>query len=99
MEIPAINALYKTTPQEQGVNPEGTGDFPTVLAAAMNLVQETNALQNKANAEQVKFSLGETENVHDLMIASREASIALQYTNAIRSQLIQGYQTIMNMQI
>ena len=53
MEIPAINALYKTTPQEQGVNPEGTGDFPTVLAAAMNLVQETNALQNKANAEQV----------------------------------------------
>ncbi len=101
--VPALEPLnvgYKTVPQDPGIMPrESEIDFGTIFDAARNLVNETNDLQNKANSEQLKFALGASDNAHDVMVAARKASIALQYTNAIRSQVVQGYQTIMNMQI
>ena len=100
--IESLNTLYKTVPQEPGIDPDAPRppeDFGTVFDAAMNLVDETNTLQNKASAESMKFSLGLSDNAHDVMIASQKASIALQYTNAIRTTFMQSYQTIMNMQI
>ena len=65
----------------------------------MNMVDDTNSLQNNASAEAVSFALGESDNVHDLLIAERKANLALQYTVAVRNQFISGYNTIMNMQI
>ena len=97
--IDSANSLYKTAPKRGGVDPNNNNDFGTVFAAALNLVDETNTLQNKADAEQVKFALGLSDNTHDMMIAAQKAKIALQYTNAIRTNVIQAYQTIMNMQI
>ena len=58
-----------------------------------------NKLQNDASAQAISFALGETDNVHDLLIAEQKANLALQYTVAIRNQFISGYNTIMNMQI
>lgn len=97
--IEAANAGYKTAPQRSGIDPDKKSDFGSVFDAAVNLVDETNTLQNKANAEQVKFALGLSDNTHDMMIALQKARIALQYTNAIRSTCVQAYQSIMNMQI
>lgn len=97
--IDAANGLYKAAPQRGGIDPNQTDDFGTVFDAAKNLVDETNTLQNKADAEQVKFALGLSDNTHDMMIAAQKAKSALQYTNAIRTNVIQAYQTIMNMQI
>lgn len=97
--IEAANAGYKTAPQRFGIDPDKNTDFGSVFDAAVNLVDETNTLQNKANAEQVKFALGLSDNTHDMMIALQKAKIALQYTSAIRSTCVQAYQTIMNMQI
>ncbi|MCR5453020.1 MAG: flagellar hook-basal body complex protein FliE [Lachnospiraceae bacterium] len=100
--LESLNSLYKTVPQKPGIDPEQgppKKDFGTVFDAAVNLVDETNTLQNKASAESIKFSLGLSDNAHDVMIASQKASIALQYTNAIRTTFMQSYQTIMNMQI
>ncbi|MDD6551388.1 MAG: flagellar hook-basal body complex protein FliE [Lachnospiraceae bacterium] len=97
--IDAANSLYKAAPQRGGVDPNQTEDFGTVFDAAKNLVEETNTLQNKADAEQVKFALGLSDNTHDMMIAAQKAKIALQFTNAIRTNVVQAYQTIMNMQI
>ena len=95
--IDSANSLYKTAPKRGGGDPNNSNDFGTVFDAALNLVDETNTLQN--NAEQVKFALGLSDNTHDMMIAAQKAKIALQYTNAIRTNVIQAYQTIMNMQI
>lgn len=98
-DISAINIDYKTAPARPGVtNPSGE-DFGTIFDAAKGLLNETNTLQNKASAEEVKFALGLSDNTHDMMIAAQKASTALQYTNAIRTNMIQAYQTIMNMQI
>ncbi|MBR1629006.1 MAG: flagellar hook-basal body complex protein FliE, partial [Lachnospiraceae bacterium] len=73
--------------------------FQSVLDAAMGLVKETNTLQNKAQNEAIRFELGLADNTHDLMIAEQKASIALQYTKAVRDRFIEAYQQLMQMQI
>jgi flagellar hook-basal body complex protein FliE len=93
------NSNYKTAPAKQGIVPPGAKNFGDVFDAAVSLLNETNDLQNKASAEEIKFSLGLSDNPHDVMIASQKASIALQYTNAIRTNFLQSYNTLMNMQI
>lgn len=103
MDITAINGLYKTINAAGATAAQKTaasdGSFDSVLNNAMKLVSDTNTLQNDASAQAVSFALGETDNVHDLLIAEQKANWALQYTVAIRNQFISGYNTIMNMQI
>ncbi len=100
MDIAAITGLYKSTQQQTTPvkNQSGAG-FDSVLNNAMKLVDDTNTLQNQASAQEVSFALGETDNVHDLIVAEQKANMAIQYTVAVRNQFIQGYNTIMNMQI
>jgi len=103
--LSALNTLYKTTPvdtDEVVRTRYGTSDdngFASILAAAQNLLMETNAAQVNAQNEEIKFALGYADNTHDLMIAEQKASIALQYTVAIRDRFLQGYNQIMNMQV
>lgn len=99
-----LNGLYKTTNNQSSVRQANQtsatdGSFDTILSNAMKMVDDTNSLQNNASAEAVSFALGESDNVHDLLIAERKANLALQYTVAVRNQFISGYNTIMNMQI
>lgn len=95
-----VNQYYKTTPDSSpSTVPAGGEDFKSIFDAAKNLLVETNNLETRAQNEATKFLIGEADNPHDVMIAAQEAQIALQYTNAIRTNIIQAYQTIMNMQI
>ena len=73
--------------------------FSDVLSAAMGSISETNELQNQAELEEIRFALGESENTHDLLIAQAKASVALQYTVAVRDKIIDAYREIMQMQI
>ena len=65
----------------------------------MKGLEETNQLQNNAESEEIRFALGEAENTHDLQIAIAKASVALQYTVAVKDGLLDAYKEIMNMQI
>ena len=48
---------------------DGQSVFGTVLDSAVNLINETNAYSNAAEEEEIKYALGETDNIHDLQIA------------------------------
>ena len=107
MPIDNINAMYKTTniPQSgYGVNAADkrtnpVSSFDNVLNSVINMVGETNTLQNKASAEEIKFALGESDNTHDLMVAEQKATVALQYTVAVRDKFLDAYKELMNMQM
>ena len=73
--------------------------FSSVLSSAMNMVSETNDLQNNAQSEAIRFALGQAENTHDLTTAQTKALTAIQYTVAARDKIIDAYKEIMNMQI
>ena len=77
----------------------GTDDFKKILDSAINMVNETNEYQHKAESEEIRFALGQAENPHDLQIAQYKASTTIQYTTAIKNKAIEAYKEIMNMQI
>lgn len=100
-----LRDMYKVTPKPPKNTdtampsiPKGDGSFGDVLRGVMKTVDDTNSLQVRAQNEEIKFALGETNNTHDLMIAQQKALVALQYTIAVRDKFVQGYQEIMNMQ-
>ncbi|MCI8895043.1 MAG: flagellar hook-basal body complex protein FliE [Lachnospiraceae bacterium] len=73
--------------------------FDSVLQSAINMLNETNDLQNRAEQAEIEFTLGLSTNTHDLQIAQEKANIALQYTVAVRDKLLEAYNQIMNIQI
>lgn len=101
MAVTPITALYGTTPLEPKTTSRITTDqgFDSIFTNAVNLVKDTNALGKAAEQEEIRFALGETENMHDLLVAQQKALISLQYTVAVKDKVIEAYNNIMNMQI
>ncbi len=81
-----------------GDQQEENGVFHSLLDSAVQMIRDANDYSNAAEEEEIKFSLGETDSIHDLMIAQQKANVSLQYTVAVRDAFIQGYREIMNLQ-
>ncbi len=103
-----VGALYSVSPDyltKYGLDKateasgEKTGSFGSILDAAMNMINETNAYQNAAESSEVQFMLGEAVSTHELAVAQQKANIALQYTIAVRDKVIDAYKEIMNMSV
>ena len=73
--------------------------FDSVFQSALTLLKETNDLSNAAELEEIRFAMGDSENLHDLTIALQKAETAIQYTVAVRDKVLDAYKEIMNMQI
>lgn len=104
MDISSLTGItsadYLNTVSERTLLAEtGEESFDSILASAMNMLTETNDLQNDAQAAKIEFALGEADNPHDMQIAAAKALEALQYTVAIRDKMLDAYKEIMNMQI
>ena len=62
-------------------------------------IGEVNSLQTQADDIAVRFAAGETDNIHDVLIAGEKADIAFQLATAVRGKILDAYQEIMRMQI
>ena len=91
LEKNAVGKVTDTTQETEG--------FGSLLNAAIENINTTNAYLSDAENEELKLMMGETENPHDLTIALSKASTALQYTVAIRDKFLEAYKEIMQMQI
>lgn len=78
--------------------PEGE-EFGSLLSAAMENLNTTNAYLSDAENEEIKLAMGQTDNTHDLTVALHKASAALQYTVAVRDKVLEAYKELMQMQI
>lgn len=88
-----------TYAKQERLLPADEDSFGSVLDAAIKSLEDTNSLKKAAETEEVRFMLGDVENTHDLLIAETKAVEALQYTNAVKNKLIDGYKELMQMQI
>lgn len=77
----------------------GTASFDSLLNSAMKLVKETEDASNAAEVEEIKFATGQSNSLHDLMVAQQKANVSLQYTVAVKNTVVEAYRSIMNMQI
>jgi flagellar hook-basal body complex protein FliE len=87
-----------TLPLNQTAAPveKGEQSFKDVLG---NFVSSVNDLQHKATETQENFLKGEVGDVHQVMIAVEEASVAFELLMEIRNKLLESYQQIMRMQM
>lgn len=77
---------------------KNTQAFDSLFQSALDMVKETNNLTDAAEREEINYSLGLADNAHDLQIAQQKANIAIQYTVAVRNNVIDAYKEIMNLQ-
>lgn len=76
-----------------------TEGFDQIFDKAMESLNTTNAYLSDQENEILKWSLGETENTHELAIALQKASTALSYTVAVRDKFLEAYKEIMQIQL
>ncbi len=93
-EINVIGGLKSASAVKENRN----AAFETLFDAATNMIKETNQYTNEAEEAEMAFSLGLLDNTHDLQIAQQKANLALQYTVAVRNQVLDAYKEIMNLQ-
>ena len=79
--------------------PEAAESFSSLFQSALSNIDETNALLNQQEEEEIKFALGITDSTHDLSIAMAKAETALSYTVALRDKFLEAYQQIMQIQV
>ncbi len=74
----------------------GAASFSKVLANAVN---DVNTKMQAADAEKMKVLSGDTNNVHQSVIAMQEANVAFSMMVEVRNKLVESYQELMRMQV
>lgn len=64
-----------------------------------NALNQVNELQVQADEYDKLFATGQVDNIHQVMIASEKAEIAMQFTLSIRNKILDAYKEIMRMQV
>ena len=72
------------------------GEFGRALKSA---ITDAQSLQDKASELSQRLVTGEVADVHQVMIAGEEASVAFELMMEIRNKLLEAYQEIMRMQV
>ena len=62
-------------------------------------IKDVNSLQNQASEATEKLAAGEITDVHQVMIAVEEASIAMEFMLEIRNKIVEAYQEVMRMPV
>lgn len=62
-------------------------------------IKQVDGLQKESEKLNESLALGLTDNIHQVMIASEKASIAMQFTMQVRNKIMDAYQEIMRMPI
>jgi flagellar hook-basal body complex protein FliE len=82
-------------PDEGPIAPEG----PTFGKMLEHALGEVNKAQLHAGDLSSRFAAGEPVDVHQVMIAAQEASVALNLAIQVRNKLVDGYQELMRVNV
>ena len=74
----------------------GAKSFGDFLSESIGKV---NAMQTEANVAMEKLASGESQNLHETLLAVEKADIAFRTMNQVRTKVIDAYREIMKMQI
>lgn len=62
-------------------------------------LSEVNELQKDSQEMTASFAAGETDNIHNVMIAAEKAKVAVNLTTAVQTKVIDAYNEIMRLQV
>jgi flagellar hook-basal body complex protein FliE len=87
---PLDRAVERFAPPESG---------PSFAETLTRVVNDTGQMQEDASQLIGRFVRGEPVELHQVMAASEEAGIALEFLVEMRNKVTDAYRTVMNMQI
>ncbi|MCX7712308.1 MAG: flagellar hook-basal body complex protein FliE [Chthoniobacterales bacterium] len=93
-QIPNLNQIGKS--QSTSSTQSLSGNFGKVLGEFVNQVDDK---MKAARAERTKILTGESNNLHQAMIASQEANVAFTLMLELRNKLVESYQELMRSQV
>ncbi len=70
--------------------------FGRMLSDAANTL---NGLQQNADAQAEALATGQPVEIHDVMIAQEQNSLAFQFALQVRNKVVEAYQDVMRMQV
>jgi flagellar hook-basal body complex protein FliE len=79
-----------------GPNGHSGGSF---LGSLKDAIAQVNEVQLDASQAVDKFVTGESENVHQMMMALQKADVSFQLMMQIRNKLVSAYEDIQRMQM
>lgn len=87
-------------PGTSGIGKSGDSSaFDGIYNVAVNMITETNDYIHDAEQAEVDFATGILTSTHELAVIEQKANLSLQYTVAVKNQLLSAYKEIMNIQI
>ncbi len=90
LQIPEIEPLRRPGTEKTDTN------FGTVLKDAISTVNE---LQKQSDQEIEKLMTGESQDLHNTVIAMQKADLSFQMMMQVRNKIVQAYQEIIRMQV
>lgn len=90
------NQLLKTLNTNTNEKEQDIKSFGNYLSDA---ISKTNDLIIQADDINNQFAAGNIDDIHKVLIATRKADIALNFTLQVRNKIIDAYNEIMRMQI
>ena len=91
LQVPEIEPLRRP-----GTTDKKDTNFGTVLKDAISTVNE---LQKQSNQEIEKLMTGESQDLHNTVIAMQKADLSFQMMMQVRNKIVQAYQEIIRMQV
>lgn len=76
-----------------------TGDTKSFGDFLQDSIGKVNSLQQDANVAMEKLASGESQNLHETLLAVEKADMAFRTMNQVRTKVIDAYREIMKMQI
>lgn len=100
----SLNTIQPLTLNKTETGTKNEGNGAAAVAASFGQVlreklQEVNQLQLQADELTKQFVAGGEVDLHDVMLATEQANLALQLTVQIRNKIVEAYQEISRMQI
>lgn len=92
--VAGVNPAQAT--QSTGATGAAGSDFGNIVTSALD---NLDAVQGNADSLAVKAATGDLNDVQDYMIAASQASLATQFTVALRDRAVEAFNDIMKMQI
>ena len=69
------------------------------LEYASRLYNDANEQINNADIKLKEYAVGETSNIHDVLLSIEKAKLSFELGLQVRNRLLEGYQEIMRMQV
>jgi flagellar hook-basal body complex protein FliE len=89
---PTGHAAFETAPKGE----TASGGFTKLVE---NLLNDVNAQQVKADSAVKGLALGQTDNLHNVMLSVAQADLTFRMILEIRNRLNDAYQEVMRMQV